>query len=70
MVKDAWYVRGHEIFTFAYPNDNGRAGAGSDDLVGLCRGENAESEGTSEALDGAADRIFKQDERSLRCRFR
>ena len=54
-------VGGDEVFAFAYADDDGRAGARGDDLVGLGGGEDAESEGSCEALDGAADGIFKKD---------
>ena len=61
VVEDAGNVGGNEVFALAYADDDGRSGAGGDDLVGLGGGENAESEGAGEVLDGAADGVFKQD---------
>ncbi len=61
VVEDAGNVGGDEVLAFAYADDDGRAGAGGDDLVGLGGGEDAEREGSGEALDGAADGIFEQD---------
>ena len=55
VVEDAGDVGGDEVFAFADADDDGRAEAGGDDLVGLVRGEDAEGEGAGEALDGAAD---------------
>ena len=61
VVEDAGNVGSDEVFAVAYADDDGRSGARGDDLVGLGGGEDAESEGSGEALDGAADGVFKQD---------
>ena len=61
VVEDAGDVGGDEVFAFADADDDGRAGARGDDLVGLGGGEDAESEGAGEALDGAADGVFERD---------
>ncbi len=61
VMQNAGDIRGDEVFAVAYADDDRRPGAGGDDFVGLGGGENAESEGTGEALDGAADGIFKKD---------
>ena len=61
VVENAGNVGGDEVLAFANADDDGRAGARGDDLVGLGRGENAECEGSGEALDGAADSIFERD---------
>ena len=70
VVEDAGDVGGDEIFAFAQADDDGRAGAGGDDLVGLVGGEDADCEGTGEALDGAADGIFERDGRAEAARPR
>src|SRR5208337_1401360 len=63
VVQDAGNVGGDEGFTLADADDDGRPGAGGDDFVGFGGGENAEREGSREALDGAADGHFKRDGR-------
>ena len=70
VVEDAGNVGGDEVFAFADADDDGRSGAGGDDLVGLGGGEDAEGEGSGEALDGAADGIFKKDGSAGGCRRR
>ena len=64
VVEDAGNVGGDEVLAFADADDDGRAGARGDDLVGLGGGEDAEREGAGEALDGAADGIFERDGRA------
>ena len=59
-MEDAGDVGGDEVLAFADADDDGRAGACGDDLVGLGGGEDAECEGSGEALDGAADGVFEQ----------
>jgi hypothetical protein len=54
-------VGGNEVLAIAYADDDGRAGAGGDDLVGFGGGEDAKSEGAGESLDGAANRVFEED---------
>ena len=61
VVEDAGDVGGEEVFAVADADDGGRTGAGGDQLVGLARGEDADGEGSGEALDGAADGFFKRD---------
>ena len=58
VVEDAGDVGGEEVFAFADADDGGRAHAGGDELVGLVGGEDADGEGSGEALDGAADGFF------------
>ncbi len=67
MVEDAGDVGGEEVFAVADADDGGWAHAGGDELVGLVRGEDADGEGSGEAVDGAADCFF---ERRGRRRFR
>ena len=59
VVEDAGDVGGHEVFAIADADDGGRAGARSDELVRLVRGEDADGEGAGEAFDGAADGFFE-----------
>ena len=59
MVQDAGDVGGEEVLAFADADDGGRAHAGGDELVGLVGGEDADGEGSGEALDGAADGFFE-----------
>ena len=61
VVKDAGYVGGDKVLALADADDDWRAEACDDDLVGLGGGENAQGEGAGEALDGAADGVFEQD---------
>ena len=61
VVEDAGDVGGEEVFAFADAEDGGRADAGGDELVGLVGGEDADGEGSGEALDGAADGFFEGD---------
>ena len=61
VVEDAGNVGGEEIFSVADAEDGGRAEAGGDELVGLVGGEDADGEGSGEALDGAADGFFEGD---------
>ena len=60
VVENAGDVGGDEVLAFTHADDDGRAGARGDDLVWLGGGEDAESEGPGEALDGSSDGIFKQ----------
>ena len=59
VVEDAGDVGGDEVFAIADADDGGRADAGGDDFVGLVGGEDADGEGSGEALDGAADGFFE-----------
>jgi len=59
VVEDAGDVGGEEVFAVADADDGGRAHAGGDELVGLVGGEDADGEGSGEAVDGAADGFFK-----------
>ncbi len=61
VVEDAGDVGGEEEFAVADADDGGRAHAGGDELVGLVGGEDADGEGSGEALDGAADGFFEGD---------
>ena len=61
VVEDAGDVGGEEEFSVADADDGGRAHAGGDELVGLVRGEDADGEGSGDALDGAADGFFEGD---------
>ena len=70
VVQDAGDVGGDERLAFADADDDGRAEAGGDDLVGLGGGEDAERKGSGEALDGAADGDFERDGRRRRRRRR
>ena len=58
MVEDAGDVGGEEEFSVADADDGGRAHAGGDELVGLVGGEDADGEGSGDALDGSADGFF------------
>ena len=60
VVEDAGDVGGEEEFAVADADDGGRAHAGGDELVGLVGGEDADGEGSGEALDGAADGFFEE----------
>ena len=62
VVEDAGDVGGEEEFAVAEAEDDGRAEAGGDHLVGRVRGEDADGEGSGEALDGAADGFFEGDD--------
>ena len=64
VVEDAGDVGGDEGFALADADDDGRAGAGGDDFVRLGSGEDAEREGSGEALDGAADGHLERDGRA------
>ena len=66
VVEDAGDVGGEEVFAVADAEDGGRAEAGGDELVGLVGGEDADGEGSGEALDGAADGFFERDRNHLR----
>ena len=68
VVENAGNVGGDEGLAFADADDDRRAEARGDDLVGLGGGENAQREGAGEALDGAADGCFERD--GLRRRLR
>ena len=59
VVEDAGDVGGEEEFAVADADDGGRAHAGGDELVGLVGGEDADGEGSGEAVDGAADGFFE-----------
>ncbi len=59
VVEDAGDVGGEEELAVADADDGGRAHAGGDELVGLVRGEDADGEGSGDALDGAADGLFE-----------
>ena len=61
MVEDAGDVGGEEVFAFADADDGGRAHAGSDEFVGLVGGEDADGEGSGDALDGAAYCFFENE---------
>ncbi len=61
VVEDAGDVGGEEVFAFADAEDGGWAHAGGDELVGFVGGEDADGEGSGEALDGAADCFFEGD---------
>ena len=61
VVEDAGDVGGEEEFSVADADDGGRAHAGGDELVGLVGGEDADGEGSGEAVDGAADGFFEGD---------
>ncbi len=61
VVEDAGDVGGEEVFALAEAEDGGRTEAGGDELVGLVGGEDADGEGSGEALDGAADGFFEGD---------
>src|SRR5271155_4025891 len=61
MVEDAGDVGGEEEFAVADAEDGGWAHAGGDELVGLVCGEDADGEGSGDALDGAADGFFEGD---------
>ena len=64
MVEDAGDVGGEEEFAVADADDGGWAHAGGDELVGLVGGEDADGEGSGEAVDGSADGFFEGDWRS------
>ena len=51
-MEDAGDVGGYEVLAFSYADDDGGTETGGDDLVGFERGEDAEGEGSGEALDG------------------
>ena len=59
VVEDAGDVGGEEEFAVAEAEDDGRAHAGGDELVGLVGGEDADGEGAGQAVDGAADGFFE-----------
>ena len=61
VVEDAGDVGGEEEFSVADADDGGWAHAGGDELVGLVGGEDADGEGSGEAVDGAADGFFEGD---------
>ncbi len=61
VVEDAGDVGGEEELAFADADDGGWAHAGGDELVGLVGGEDADGEGSGDALDGAADGLFEGD---------
>jgi hypothetical protein len=61
VVENAGNVGGDEGFAFAYADHDGRPESGSDDLVRLGGGENAQRERSSESLDGAANGDFQRD---------
>jgi len=61
VVEDAGNVGGDEGLPFADADDDWRAEACDDDLVRLGGREDAEGEGSGEALDSAADGVFEQD---------
>jgi len=63
VVEDAGDVGGEEELAVADADDGGWAHAGGDELVGLVRGEDTDGEGSGDALDGAADRLFEGDGR-------
>ena len=59
VVQDAGNVGGDEVFALAHADDDRRAGARGDDLVGLGGGEDAEGKGARQPLDGAAHGSFQ-----------
>ena len=59
VVEDAGDVGGDEVFAIADADDGGGSKAGDDDFVGVVGGEDAEGEGSGEALHGAADGVFE-----------
>jgi len=62
VVEDAGDVGGEEELAVAEAEDDGRAEARGDHLVGRMRGEDADGEGSGEALDGAADGFLERDD--------
>ena len=66
VMKNSGDVGGYEVFAFADADDDRWAEAGGDDLVRFERAEDAEGEGSGEALDGFSDCFFEGDGRS-RC---
>ena len=61
VVEDAGDVGREEEFAVAEAEDDRRAKARGDQLVGLVGRENADGKGTGETLDGAADGFFEGD---------
>lgn len=59
VVKDAGDVGGEEELSVADADHGGRTHAGSDELVGLVGGEDADGEGSGDPLHGAADGFFQ-----------
>ncbi len=59
VVEDAGDVGGEEELAVAEAQDDGRAEAGGDHVVGLMGGEDADGEGAGEAFDGAAHGFFE-----------
>ena len=64
VVENAGNVGGDEVLAFAHADDDRRARARGDDLVGLGGGKHAQRKGAGEALDGAANGVFERDRRS------
>ncbi len=59
VVEDSGDVGGEEELAFADADDGGRTHAGGDELVGVVGGEDADGEGSGEAVDGLADGFFE-----------
>ncbi len=59
VAEDGGDVGGDEIFAFAEADDDGRAGAGGDDLVGVGGGDDGEGEDAGELEDGFADGVLE-----------
>src|SRR6185312_16582420 len=59
VVENAGDVGGEEEFALAEAEDDGRAHAGGDHLVGLVGGEHADGEGAGHAAGGAAHGFFE-----------
>src|SRR5581483_1180498 len=60
VVEDAGDVGGEEEFAVAEAEDDGRAHAGGDHLVGLVGGEDADGEGAGHAAGGASHCLFER----------
>ena len=65
VVEDAGDVGGEEVFALADAEDGGRAHARGDEGVRRVGGEDADREGSGEALDGAADGFVERDGRGV-----
>ena len=61
VVEDTGDVGGEEELAVSEAENDGRAHAGGDHLVGLMGGEDADGEGAGHALGGAADGFFERD---------
>ena len=59
VVENAGDVGGEEELAVAEAEDDGRAHAGGDHLVGLVGGEDADGEGAGHAFDGSSDGLFE-----------